>query len=170
MPSDDDLRRLQEIDRVLFLAKDAAKVAEDFLRNLLGAHGPDVTARLEERRGGRWQRWTDRERISNVVVGGDQLRRAQSAVDAHRAELEHVKAVKAPQRVWQIWESLLASLDASRIEAGVLDPSHLDIANSRRSALIGDLLKRVLAAGAALEQARLRLLLEANRAGPGPIL
>ena len=156
--------RLRSIDASLYLASDDAKTAEDFLRNLLGAHGRDARVRIDQHRWSRWSRWTDRERMTTAVVGGDQLRRARLAVSSHAAAMRTVATLQAPEELAGTWNEMIQSLSANIVDDDELAPDRLPSANSERAELIGSLLHRVLAAGSAVERTRVRIMLAVSRA------
>ena len=104
------------------------------------------------------------------MVGGDQLRRAGLALEAFGEQLIPLAAVDPPTSLVEIWADLTSSLAANRVSPDEFTVDRLDVSNTQRAVLIGDVLKRVLASGSALEKARLRLLPEANRAAGGSTL
>lgn len=148
---------LQTCLAALYLAQDDADVAEDFLCNLTGPTGRDATARAAARVN--WRGW--RERVSNGIPQGDQLRRATNAVRQAMEQAERLRDCTPPSPFAVMWTAMLDRVEAANVRRWWREMLRTDRAITADD--VAGTLRAVRSAAATMRQTQVRLTLAQMR-------
>lgn len=72
--------------------------------------------------------------------------------------------MQAPEELASSWDEMLRALASNAVDDAELAPQRFDVPNAQRAELVSSLLRRVLAAGSAVERTRVRIVLAMSRA------
>lgn len=148
-----------ELRRALVLAGDDIAVASDYLRNLLGASGPDVDSRRQT--APFWQRaWNGlrpRERPATAIPQGDQLRRARVAVGAARQAIGDLMSRASGPGGDAVPPDLVGHLTAPELAAACDAFEHGGADGRVTASIVGETLRRLGIVAGEIGRTRLRL-------------